>query len=215
KRQLHLGSKYSFVDQFASFLRSLPEDRTLILNGDIVCRTSRGKLPPHHQEILGLIRSESLRRRVVWVWGNHDENFVPADSQEIEFRLYFAIDRRLLVSHGIHFDSVMPRHRLFMLLFRFFHHFRLALGAPSVHVAQYAKKFPFLYRVLLDEVAWNAVQFAKQNGYEAVACGHTHHVEQRLIDGIRYFNTGAWTEKPLCYLEVDPVDMRIRKVVDR
>ncbi|MGQ9662984.1 MAG: hypothetical protein ACUVWX_11715, partial [Kiritimatiellia bacterium] len=95
-----------------------------------------------------------------------------------------------------------------------FHYTRMALGAPSVHVAQYAKKFRFLYRVLLDEVAENAVQFARQHGYEAVVCGHTHHVEERNVDGIHYFNTGAWTELPLCYLEVGENGLRLREFQD-
>ena len=207
---LHLGSRYSFVDQFATFLDRLPVATGLVLNGDIVCRLKSGKLPSRHEEILDRLREESLRRPVVWVWGNHDENFMPQDPGKIEFRLHHNIGR-LLITHGIHFDTVMPRHQAFILLFRFFHYTRMALGAPSVHVAQYAKKFRLLYRVLLDEVAENAAQFARQHGYEAVVCGHTHHVEERKIGGIRYFNTGAWTEMPLCYLEVRDSEWHLRQ----
>jgi UDP-2,3-diacylglucosamine pyrophosphatase LpxH len=48
----------------------------------------------------------------------------------------------------------------------------------------------------------NAVNCAVENGYEAVTCGHTHYPEDRLINGIRYINTGAWTESPTYYLLV-------------
>ncbi|MGQ9661331.1 MAG: metallophosphoesterase [Kiritimatiellia bacterium] len=117
---LHLGSRYCFANQFDRFLDQLPRETALVLNGDIVCRVSTGRLPPRHQELLDRLRTESLQRSVVWVWGNHDENFVPSDPGKIEFRLHYNIGR-LLITHGIHFDSVMPHHRVFILLFRFFH----------------------------------------------------------------------------------------------
>jgi len=31
----------------------------------------------------------------------------------------------------------------------------------------------------------NAVNFAVENGFEAVACGHTHFAEDQFVDGIQ------------------------------
>ena len=90
---------------------------------------------------------------------------------------------------------------------------RVKLGARPVHVAEYAKKWKSFYRVLRNNVRLNAVNFAMENGYQAVTCGHTHFAEDMVVNGVRYINTGAWTEAPAFYLHItadnmvlDPVD---------
>jgi len=168
------------------------------------------RLPPRHQAALDRLRAESQRRRIVWVRGNHDERYVLPDPGRIEFVPFFEIGRRLFVSHGYDFDNIMPYHRLFINLFRFLHRVRVRLGAPAVHVAHYAKKFKLLYRVLQNHVAMNAVQHARERGFAAATCGHTHSIEDRTVQGIRYLNTGAWTEPPLVYLAVMDEGMELR-----
>jgi len=125
------------------------------------------------------------------------------DPGRIEFRQSFSIGDRLFVSHGFDFDNVMPYNRPFVLLFRALHHLRILLGAEAVHVAHYAKKWQLFYRVLCKSVAMNAVEYAKERGYKAVTCGHTHFTEDIVIDGIRYINTGSWTERSVHYLWID------------
>lgn len=199
---VHLGSRHCLIEEFLRFLAELPDNVTLVLNGDTADFHTAGNMPPRHLVALQRLREESLRRRVVWVRGNHDVRYVLPDPRRIEFVPDFAVGKRLYVSHGYDFDNIMPYHRAFIILFRIFHHVRVRLGAPSVHVAYYAKKFRFLYRILQNHVAMNAVEHAKENGFEAATCGHTHTVEDRIVNGIRYLNTGAWTERPLVYLSV-------------
>jgi len=67
-----------------------------------------------------------------------------------------------------------------------------------MHVAEYAKRWEWLYRRLRNHVIRNTVKYARKNGYSTVISGHTHYAEDVRIDGIRYLNTGAWTEVPLC-----------------
>ena len=199
---VHLGSRHCLIEEFHRFLSALPDDATLVLNGDTTDFHTAARMPPRHIEALERLREESLRRRVVWVRGNHDERYALPDPRRIEIVRDFAVGKRLYVSHGYDFDNIMPYHRVFIILFRFFHLIRIRLGAPSVHVAYYAKKFTFLYRILQNHVAMNAVEHAKENGFEAATCGHTHTIEDRVIGGIRYLNTGAWTERPLMCLSV-------------
>jgi UDP-2,3-diacylglucosamine pyrophosphatase LpxH len=211
---VHLGSPHCRSEDFIRFVRSLPTDATLVLNGDTVHTHDSRHYPQKHQEALDMLKTESLKRRVVWVRGNHDESYVMEASEKIEFVPHYHIEKDLFMAHGNDFDNVMPYNRTFIILFRFIHHLRILLGAESIHVAVYAKRFPLLYRVLLRHVTMNAVEYAKENGYRAVACGHTHYVEDRLQDGIRYMNTGAWTEKTLHYLWVDDGTLEIRPVPD-
>ena len=117
--------------------------------------------------------------------------------------LHLQIGDRLLVVHGDDFDQIMPRNQWFLRNVKRLHNLRVKLGASPVHVADFAKKwFPFFYRVLTEEVKNNAVKCAIENGVTAITCGHTHYVEDSLCEGVRYINTGSWTELPLSYILV-------------
>ena len=60
----------------------------------------------------------------------------------------------------------------------------------------------------------NAVKCAMENNFEAVACGHTHFAEDLFFNGIRYINTGAWTEFPVFFLHVTSDQMILKKIED-
>lgn len=200
---LHLGSPYCHLDNFLSWLDQLPAGARLVLNGDII-DDPREPLPPSHEAVVQRLVDESRQRPVVWVFGNHDRSFVLADKGEIEFVPTWQLDGRLLVTHGDSLDEVMPRHSIFKSLFKALHRLLIWCGFPDVHVAMYAKKWPFFYRVLNDHVATKAVKLARGKGYEAITCGHTHAAMDIQRDGVRYLNTGAWTEAPHYFLKIDP-----------
>ncbi len=208
---VHIGSKYFHQEEFIRFVKNMPEGCALVLNGDIVSRWHK-HLSEQHRTVLDFLREESFNRPVIWIRGNHDDGYVAEDPGDIEFRESYSIGKRLFVSHGYDFDNVMPHNRTFIMLFRMMHHLRIRLGAEAMHVAFYAKKWARLYRVLRKHVAMNAVEHAKENGFEAVTCGHTHYVEDLMIDGIRYINTGSWTEHPMFYLSVNEKDMKLEQV---
>ena len=86
------------------------------------------------------------------------------------------------------------------------------MGAKPVHVAEYAKKWAVFYRVLRKNVMMNAVKCAIENRIEAVSCGHTHFAEDQVLNGIRYINTGAWTEFPAFFLHVTSDQMILKKI---
>jgi UDP-2,3-diacylglucosamine pyrophosphatase LpxH len=207
---VHLGSRHCHLETFHRFLDSLPEGDTLVLNGDTVDRHHR--LPPGHAALLQRLADESRRRPVIWVDGNHDENFRPADPGRITFLPHFAVGRRLYVQHGFYFDRIMPYHRLFILAFRLTHRLRILLGAEPVHVAQYAKRWPHLYAVLRRNVRDNALRFARANGFAAITCGHTHYAETHTAEGIQYLNTGAWTETPVYAVVVDETTVGLHEI---
>ena len=94
------------------------------------------------------------------------------------------------------------------------HDLRVKLGARPVHVAQYAKKWKSFYGYLRKNVMLNAVNYAAANGFEAVTCGHTHFAEEHFIHGIKYLNTGAWTEQPTFYVCVTDNEITLNKTAD-
>jgi UDP-2,3-diacylglucosamine pyrophosphatase LpxH len=208
---LHIGSRYFLYQAFERFLRNIPEDYELILNGDMIDSPYK-KLKSFHQKTLDHIEQISYQHKVVWIKGNHDNGYIPRHLGEVPVKHHYAIKHRLLVSHGDFFDGIMPRSQVFMKVFMLMHNLRVKLGARPIHVAQYAKKWEFLYRVLRKNVMINAVQYARKNGFEAVTCGHTHFAEDIVVDGIRYINTGAWTEYPIFYLQIAGDEMCLKRM---
>ena len=207
---LHIGSPYFLHQGFERFLNNIPEDCELILNGDVIDDPNQ-KLQPAHQRILKRIDEVSRRQQVIWVRGNHDNGYIPNGFKYIHFKTHYILDKRLLISHGYDFDDIMPKSRMFIRSFQFLHHLMIKLGSRPTHVANYAKRFKLLYKVLRNNVMKNAVNCALENGYEAVSCGHTHFPEDRMFNGIRYMNTGAWTEYPAFYLQMTGNEMTLMK----
>ena len=210
---LHIGSRFFLQKQFSRFLKNIPENCRLILNGDILDNPYT-RLEATHQEIIGLIEQVSYRQNVIWVRGNHDNGYLPKGLGKIEFKNSHNIGRRLFIVHGDAFDEVMPRTRLFMKGFSIMHNLRVKLGARPVHVAQYAKNWSYFYNILRKNIMSNAMKCALENGYDAVTCGHTHYPEDILLNGVRYINTGAWTEFPSTYLLVTDDEIILKKVED-
>ncbi len=207
---IHLGSPHCYINEFINFLNSLPLKTELILNGDVIDHWHR-ELQGIHADALALLRKESFTRKIIWIRGNHDDQYELTGKHNIIFCNYYNIDKRLFISHGYNFDNVMPYHKAFIIFFKMIHHLRIKLGAESVHVARYAKKYPHLYNFLKRHVSANAIEYAKENGYAAVTCGHTHFIEDKTIDGIYYINTGTWTEPPICYIEVAKTEITLKE----
>jgi UDP-2,3-diacylglucosamine pyrophosphatase LpxH len=208
---LHIGSRYFLYKLFESYIENISEDHELILNGDIINNTY-SKLTRPHQRVLELIRQVSYRRKVVWLRGNHDNGYIPREFGKIHFKRFYTIGQRLLIVHGDDFDEITPRNQAFIKAFKMMHDLRVKLGARPVHVANYAKKWEILYRVLRKNVMTNAVNCAIENRYEAVTCGHTHYPEDILFKDVRYINTGAWTEFPVFYLLVTADKMTLKRI---
>lgn len=196
---LHIGSRFFLYDRFDRFLEDLPSGHELILNGDVVDNPYK-PFETKDLEMLEKIRRQCSLRKVVWVRGNHDNSFTIGEPGDIHFIRHYSLGRELLLAHGDSFDEIMTKNLAFIRLFKLMHDLRVELGARPVHVAHYAKKWSRFYRVLRKNVMMNAVKCARENGYMAVTCGHTHYPEDRMVGGVRYINTGSWTESQAFYL---------------
>ncbi len=210
---LHIGSRYCLRENLIQFFENIPQDSEFILNGDII-DTPYAKMTFADQQLVDHLGDMSLRQKVVWIRGNHDNGYIPDQFGKIEIKSHYALQKRLFVAHGDYFDEVMPRSQMFIKVFKMLHDLRVKLGARPIHVAQYAKKWKHLYAYLRKNVMLNAVNYAAKNGFQAVVCGHTHFAEERFVNGISYLNTGAWTEQPTYYAKVTTDNITLNKVSD-
>jgi UDP-2,3-diacylglucosamine pyrophosphatase LpxH len=209
---LHLGSSYCLRDKLLKFLRELPDGPDLVLNGDVIDRWTK-ELSPEDEEVMTLLRDECSRRRVFWLSGNHDKRCsVECPTGDIEFAENIPVEGRLFISHGDSFDNMLLYGRPITAMLRWLYRIRLKLGCKPMHVATYGKTWPRLYNIIRLHVLHNAVTFALRKGYPAITCGHSHFAEDTVVKGVRYINTGAWTELPAYAVWVTDNEIRFEQV---
>jgi UDP-2,3-diacylglucosamine pyrophosphatase LpxH len=208
---LHLGVKQSRIAVFVSFLDSLPSGARLVLNGDIISHYYTDQnLDPEHTAVMDRLRQESYEREIVWVRGNHERRLELQEPGNINFVESYAIGKRIYIAHGHRFDWLMPTTRALLIPTRFLYDAVARCFGSRMHVAEFAKRFSGIYSVLCRHVAGNAARYARRHGFEAVTCGHTHYAEDREVGGIRYLNTGCWTESSTAIVVVDADDIQWR-----
>jgi len=208
---IHLGSRQSRATDFLAFLGALSAGDRLVVYGDVIMRFTReGSLPDGHAAVLEKLRAMSREREVIWLRGNNDRHFALRDPAAIIFAKDYLVDGMLYVAHGDRFDRLMPMLRCVLIPLRVVYEFCTRVVGKTTHVASFAKRFPLVYNILNGHVARNAMAYARAQGLRAVTCGHTHYPEVREADGIRYFNTGCWTEDAARVLIVDggSIDLR-------
>ncbi len=208
---LHLESVHTLSELIARFIESLPKDCDLILNGDVI-DSSYPNLPRENLQILELIGQESFRRNIVWIRGNHDDCSLLRDRGRIHFKRIHTVDNRLLVTHGNELDKTKARIQQLLRPFKLIQFSLVKLGLKPINIAQFAGKFEPFYRLYRKKLMLDAVKFAKEKGFGAIACGHTHYPEDRTVHGVRYINTGAWTEYPPHYLLVNDGEIRLKSI---
>ena len=208
---LHLESVHTLSEQIALFIESLPDKCDLILNGDII-DSSYPNLPRENLQILELIRQESFSRKTVWIRGNHDDCSLLQDRGKIHFKRIHTVDNRLLVTHGNELDKIKTRIQQLLRPFKLIQVSLVRLGLKPINVAQFAGKFEPFYRLYRKKLRLDAAKFAKKKGFGAITCGHTHYPEDRTVQGVRYINTGAWTEYPPHYLMVNDREIRLKSI---
>ncbi|MCW5633641.1 MAG: UDP-2,3-diacylglucosamine diphosphatase [Rubrivivax sp.] len=219
---LHLGTPGCQAGALLDFLREVECD-TLYLVGDIVdgwqLRRSWYWPQLHNDVVQKLMRKARKGTRVVFVPGNHDEfarryvahNFGGIDV--VEDAMHVTADgRRLWITHGDYFDGVIQCARWLATLGdrayeftlkvnRFLNVARARLGLPYWSLSRYLKfKVKRAVSYVNDfEVA--VAREARKRGADGVVCGHIHHAEIRLVEGVLYCNDGDWVESLTAIVE--------------
>lgn len=208
----HLGTPHARVGSLLKFLRSLDPEATLILNGDVV-DSHPVDFGLEHEAVLTELREQSHRREVIWVRGNHDRRFQLPDPAGIQFVGSRYPIGSLLVTHGADLFALRPHHRVFIAAFRVLYRLRLSWGMDTVHIAEFAKRYRWLYQGFRNRVRRQALALAREGGHRDVCCGHTHCAEVGTATGIRYWNTGCWTEGVAHYVRVTDGGIQLERWV--
>jgi UDP-2,3-diacylglucosamine pyrophosphatase LpxH len=229
----HLGTRGCRADFLADFLRSVSCEN-LYLVGDIIdgWRLRRSWFwDHHHDEVLRLIlRAARGGTNVVYVPGNHDEmmrKYVPLGLEVCGVKLQMEAEhttadgKRLLITHGDAFDSVVRHAKALALLGdwaytaalginRYFNKIRIKLGYPYWSLSAWLKLQVKEAVKAIDRFETALADDAHRRGFDGVVCGHIHHAEMRTVNGVMYLNDGDWVES--CTALVEHADGRLELI---
>ena len=219
---LHLGTPGCQARALLDFLRTV-ECETLFLVGDIIdgwqLRRSWYWPQAHNDVVQKLLRKARKGTKVVFVPGNHDEfarryvqhNFGGVDVVE-EALHELADGRKLWVTHGDYFDGVVQcakwlayvgdsAYELTLRMNRHLNSLRARLGLPYWSLSKYLKLKVKRAVNFIGDFEAAVARAARERGADGVVCGHIHHAEMRLIDGVLYCNDGDWVESLTALVE--------------
>ncbi len=229
----HLGTRGCRGDFLADFLRRTSCEQ-LYLVGDIIDGWRLRKSwywDEHHDEVLRqILRKARAGTEVTYIPGNHDEMFrawLPLGLEIAGIRLRdeavhtTADGKRLLVTHGDAFDSVVRYYKLLAILGdsaytfalvtnRWFNAVRRRLGYPYWSLSQWLKRQVKEAVKAIDRFESALANEAKRRGFDGVVCGHIHHAEMREVNGVMYLNDGDWVES--CTALVEHHDGRLELI---
>lgn len=200
---IHLGSRHCRHAEFGEFLRAVPDDALLILNGDTFDDPGR-QLPDGLADLHTLLLDRNAARGLIMLEGNHErlartKAVFPLPAAQDSFR----VPGIAHVSHGDRFDRLAQSHPLWYRALRATLYYLLDRTHRNVHIAEYAKNLRLPYRVYCRGVLRRAMEFGRREGYRYVVCGHVHQAETCDRQGVCYVNTGCWTEDRLHYACLD------------
>jgi UDP-2,3-diacylglucosamine pyrophosphatase LpxH len=219
---IHLGTPGCQAVALLDFLRHVECD-TLYLVGDIIdgWQLRRQWFWPqaHNDVVQKVLRKARKGTRVVFVPGNHDEfarkylghNFGGVDV--VEECIHLTADgRRLWITHGDYFDGVIQcakwlayvgdwAYETTLRVNRHLNSLRARLGLPYWSLSKYLKLKVKRAVSYVSDFEQAVARQARERGADGVVCGHIHHAELRMIDGVLYANDGDWVESLTALVE--------------
>jgi UDP-2,3-diacylglucosamine pyrophosphatase LpxH len=103
---------------------------------------------------------------------------------------------KLWILHGDQFDTIVSGYKglteFFSALFR-----GIQMVVP-LRWCRWIRRLSKNFQRNSSVVRVRAISESRKRGCNAVTCGHTHHPEDTQESGIRYINTGTWTDQTPC-----------------
>jgi UDP-2,3-diacylglucosamine pyrophosphatase LpxH len=219
---IHLGTKRAQTEALLDFLRSTESDQLYIV-GDFIDNWSLRKAwywdQSHNDVIQKLLRKARKGTKLIYIPGNHDENF--RNFLNLRFGRVAVLEetvhlgangKRYLVLHGDKFDGVVrfapwlaklgdTAYEVSMELNSVVNSVRRALRLPYWSLSAYLKNRVKKAVEFISHFEEAVVRDAKARNCQGVICGHIHTPDDRMIDGVHYLNDGDWVESCTALVE--------------
>lgn len=224
---VHLGSRHSQCEPFLQMLK-LEHPRSLYLVGDILDGWRWPDAWIWKESFVSVLRVlEDLAEsgtEIFYTPGNHDEFLRNPEAAEVARRhfpfiqiadefVFQAVDgRRLLVTHGDHFDVVEKSAQWLSKMSSWAYDTALSANWQLSRMLKSEERSPYwlcatgkrrvksLIR-FLSGFESSILKHARERGCDGVVCGHLHTPAIVERDGMTYFNTGDWVENCTSLIE--------------
>lgn len=214
---IHLGSRYSKVIEVSDFLSMIDCER-LILNGDTIDGWQLQKNDyeywgPDHARFFRIILKmvEKHGTIVHFLRGNHDDfldKIIPMSMGSLNILKDMEIESggiRYFITHGDVFDSITSNMKWIAKLGDVAYNILLKINVMYNRIQSWRGRpyysFSQAIKNKVKKAVSNASDFdkmltdmARTKGCQGVICGHIHRPEDRMINGVRYLNSGDWVE---------------------
>jgi len=219
---VHLGTRGCQAKMLLDFLKNT-ESEYLYLVGDIIDGWRLKKTwywrQAHNDVVQKLLRKARKGTRLIYIPGNHDENFRDFAGHRFgrvavlnQARHVTADGRRLLVLHGDQFDGVVKyakwlafvgdgAYTAALSMNYWFNLLRRKMGFSYWSLSAYLKHKVKNAVEYISRFEDAVVEEARRRGVDGVVCGHIHNAEIRDFDGLVYHNCGDWVESCTALVE--------------
>lgn len=212
---VHLGCKDCQADYLLNFLEQCQAEKIYLL-GDIIdlwaMKQQVSWSISQNKVVRCLLKKAEQGVEIIYVPGNHDEALRLYTGKvfgniSIQLRSSHTTlqGKKLLLLHGDEFDKEIKFGKLHswlgdtlydLLLFmnRWYNRFRRLRGNRYFSLAAYIKSKVPGARKAIARYREAAINKARRAGYDGVVCGHIHHPELTIEQGIIYCNDGDWID---------------------
>lgn len=214
---IHLGSRYSKVHEVSDFIDSVECER-LILNGDTI---DGWQLQQNDYEFWGADQARFFRlvlkkiekhdTDVFFLRGNHDDfldKILPMAMGKLNILKDMILESgglKYFVTHGDVFDNVTSNmkwvaklgsvvYSILLIFNALYNRIRAIFGKPYYSFSQAIKNKVKKAVANASDFDQMLTDMARAKGCQGVICGHIHRPEDRMINGVRYLNSGDWVE---------------------
>jgi UDP-2,3-diacylglucosamine pyrophosphatase LpxH len=201
---VHLGSKGSNAEGVLALLKQY-EPQTLFLVGDIIdgwLLKRKFRWPQSHTNVIRKILSYSKNNtKVIYIPGNHDEflrEYGEFSFGNLEVHNEY-IWNNTFITHGDLYDGVVKLKWL-GILGSVGYDFAITIDRTLKSLGMKRSLSKFLKSKVKEAVKfitsfeYELIRQAKKHNCDTVICGHIHHPDDRMVDGVRYLNSGDWIE---------------------
>lgn len=201
---VHLGSKGSNADEVLNVLKQY-QPEYLFLVGDIIdgwLLKRRFRWPQSHTNVLRKILSYSKNgTKVIYIPGNHDEfmrDYLELSFGNIEIHNEY-IFKNTYITHGDLYDGVVKLKWL-GVLGSIGYDMAISIDCTLKSWGYKRSLSKFLKNSVKEAVKFmtsfeeEIVRQGIKHNCDTVMCGHIHHPDNKIINGVRYLNTGDFIE---------------------
>jgi UDP-2,3-diacylglucosamine pyrophosphatase LpxH len=216
---LHLGADMSRAREAIHVLQE-NQYRRLVLLGDIFADLNFGRLKKEHWKFLGYIRKLSNPKRkieVVWVEGNHDHGLAEIMSHLVGVRVYQEYSWeyqgiRHIAVHGHQFDGFSVNNvNVSYFIGTLFYLQLQKWDSKNKTLTRFLDRLNTRWLRLSPKVADGALAHARHHQAGRIFCGHTHAAMHKELNGIDYYNCGAWIDEHCTYITVGEAGVEIHE----